>query len=168
MNESEWFDYQLSSTLDGFLWAVRQVPEERITVPPPAPLGEWTATQHVYHLVQYEEKLALPAMQQWLGAPFREVEDYEGEVGRDLPPVADLLARFEQVRKAEIGLLPQLANCDWRATRKTSWGDTSLYWIVCKTYQHTLDHTNTVLAFGLFWDRMLKYQAQEQNQSNPA
>jgi len=28
MELSQWFDYQLRSTLDGFIWAVNQLPKE--------------------------------------------------------------------------------------------------------------------------------------------
>jgi hypothetical protein len=63
MELSQWFDYQLRSTLDGFIWAVHQLPEERWYKLPPASLGEWSAAEHVHHLLNYEKRLALP---KWL------------------------------------------------------------------------------------------------------
>src|SRR5574340_1547912 len=74
MDINQFFEAQLNSTLEGFTWAAHQVPGDRLRVIPPGDLGEWTATQHIFHLLHYEQKLALPSMQQWLGgsAPVRD------------------------------------------------------------------------------------------------
>ncbi len=158
----KWFDTQLQTTLDGFVWAVHQVPEERWYAAPPAPLGDWCAAQHISHMVDYENKLALPSMHQWLGAPPPVREAVEQEE-RDSPaPVETMLAQFSEVRLAEIDLLARFAETAWKSTQKTTfWGEVSLYWLVCKTYQHTLDHTKELLALALFWDRCLARTAQE-------
>jgi hypothetical protein len=96
MELSKWFDCQLRSTLDGYTWAVRQVPEERIYTAPPAPLGEWSAAQHSFHMLDYEKRLALPSMYQWLGQPAPprgEAEDFT----RDTHPVSEMLTEFQHV-----------------------------------------------------------------------
>lgn len=160
MELSKWFDYQFQSTLDGFLWAVQQVPAERLHEIPPAPLGEWSAAQHVFHMLEYEERLALPSMHQWLGAPVvirPENHDQQGVL-----PMEDMLAQFERVRHEEINLLPKFGQEAWEAKRKTTfWGEVSLYWLVCKTYQHTTEHTHNILRLSLFWDRVLRRMARE-------
>ncbi|HEU0291963.1 MAG TPA: DinB family protein [Anaerolineales bacterium] len=157
MELSQWFDYQLRSTLDGFVWAVRQVPQERLhTVPPPS-LGEWSAAQHVSHILDYEERLALPSMAQWLGVPPMIPEDSEKGVEQTSPSIEAKIARFERVRQAEINLLSKFDPDAWGTVKRTTfWGDVSLFWLVCKTYQHTAEHTHNVLSLTLFWDTTIK------------
>jgi hypothetical protein len=55
---ADWFDDQLRSTLDGFIWAVHQLLQERWYEHPPMLLGEWSAAEHVYHMLNYEKRLA--------------------------------------------------------------------------------------------------------------
>ena len=156
MELSKWFDDQLRSTLDGFIWAVRQIPAERWYATPPSSLGEWSAAQHLFHMLEYEEKLALPSMQQWLGAP--PVAD--ARVDQDLLSVEEMLSQFKYIRHEEINLLPSFSNEAWDSKRKTTfWGEVSLYWLVCKTYQHTMEHTHDVLRLSLFWDRIMARMA---------
>ena len=152
MELSQWFDYQLRSTLDGFVWAVRQVPEDRLYTLPPTALGEWSAAQHVFHMLDYEERLALPSMSQWLGVPAAIPED-EHVIEQGPRQVDAKLAQFERVRQAEINLLSKFDLDAWRTVMRTTfWGDVSLFWLVCKTYQHTAEHTHNVLSLTLFWD----------------
>lgn len=154
MELSTWFDYQLRSTLDGFTWAVREFPVERLYIVPPVPLklGEWSVAQHIVHLLEYEERLALPSMHQWLGAPAPIRQAMQSE--QDLSPIEEILMQFESVRKQEIELLPQFSQEQWGSTRQTTfWGDVSLKWLISKTYQHTLEHTHDILSMDLFWDR---------------
>lgn len=161
MDLAKWFDYQLRSTLDGFLWSVQQLPKERWYVLPPAPLGEWSAAQHIFHMLTYEQRLALPAMYQWLGAPpvTREVDSKQVE--QELPSMEEMLSQFKQVRETEIAMLSKFEDADWESLRSTIfWGDVSLYWLVCKTYQHTNEHTHDILRLGLFWDRIIARMAQ--------
>jgi len=160
MELSEWFEYQLRCTLDGFIWAVRQIPEERLHKIPPLQLGEWSAAQHILHMLEYEEKFALPTMAQWLGVP--PVIPEETEEGLEPKPasIEQKLAQFEHVRRAEIGLLPKFGHDAWGTVMRTTfWGDISLYWLVCKTYQHTVEHTHNVLSLTLFWDTTIKRPA---------
>jgi hypothetical protein len=160
MELSQWFDYQLRSTLDGFVWAVRQVPQERLYTLPPASLGEWSAAQHVSHMLDYEERLALPSMAQWLGVPPVIPEDSERGIEQDPPSLDGKLAQFEQVRQAEISLLSKFDHDAWgKVMRTTFWGDVSLFWLVCKTYQHTAEHTHNVLSLTLFWDTTIRRPA---------
>jgi hypothetical protein len=156
MELSKWFDYQLRSTLDGFLWAVQQLPRERLYALPPSPLGEWSAAQHVFHMLTYEQKLALPTMYQWLGAPpvAREVNGKQAE--EELPAVEEMLSQFKQVRESQLAMLLKFEDADWNFVRSTTfWGEVSLYWLVCKTYEHTNEHTHDILRLVLFWDRII-------------
>lgn len=160
MDLSKWFDYQLRSTLDGFVWAVQQVPKERLYFPPPTQLGEWSAVQHVVHVLDYEERYALPTMSQWLGVPPVIPEELERPVEPNPPLLEEKLSRFEQVRWAEINLLSKFERDAWDKVRRTTfWGDVTLYWLICKTYQHTLEHTHNVLGLTLFWDTTIRRPA---------
>lgn len=162
MEFAKWFDYQLRSTLDGFLWAVQQLPSERLYALPPTPLGEWSAAQHVFHMLVYEQKSALPSMYQWLGSPPVAREADSKKIEQELPPIEEMLSQFRQVRESEIGLLPRFEDGDWNSNRPTTfWGEVSLYWLVCKTYQHTTEHTHDILRLGLFWDRILRRMTQK-------
>ena len=157
MELPEWFDYQLRSTLDGFIWAVHQVPKERCYAPPPAALGEWSAAQHVFHMLDYEENFAMPSMSQWLGVPPVIREEFERGKEQSLPLMEKMLSQFEHVRELEIGMLPKFELSAWNAIEKTTfWGDISLEWLVRKTYQHTLEHSHNILGLSLFWDSALK------------
>jgi hypothetical protein len=153
MELSKWFEYQLRSTLDGFIWAVQQVPPERLYFPPPTQLGEWSAAQHVVHILDYEERFALPTMSQWLGVPPVIPEEMERPVEPNPPLVEAKLSQLEQVRSAEINMLSKFDRDAWNTVQRTTfWGDVSLFWLVCKTYQHTVEHTHNVLSLILFWD----------------
>jgi hypothetical protein len=161
MELSQWFDQQLRATLDGFLWAIEQVPPDRLRVIPPGDLGEWTATQHIFHLMHYEQNLALPSMQQWLGAPPPPRCEVNLEIWEQPPSVEEMMKNYRAARLAQIELLPRFAHVDWQTTRPTTfWGEVSLYWVVAKTYQHCIDHTQELMRLALFWDRVLRRMSQ--------
>jgi len=124
MELPQWFDYQLRSTLDGFIWAVQQVPKERLYTLPPASLGEWSAAQHVFHMLEHEEKFALPTMSQWLGVPAVIPEESEEHIGKSPPSMEEKLAQFERVREAQISMLPKFEPLAWDTVKRTTfWGD---------------------------------------------
>ena len=66
---ARWFESQLLSTAEAFVWTVEQITPERKIAAPPAGLGQWSAARHAFHLVYYEQKIALPSMRQWLDGP---------------------------------------------------------------------------------------------------
>jgi hypothetical protein len=160
MELSQWFDSQLRSTLDGFVWAIQQVPKERLQVVPPIQLGEWSAAQHIFHMLDYEERFVLPSMAQWLGVPPVIPEDTETGTEPTRSSVEEQLAQFERVRQAQINMLPKFDPAAWNVIKRTTfWGDISLYWLVTKTLQHTAEHTHNVLSLTLFWDSTTKHSA---------
>ena len=108
MNTTQWFHDQLQASADGFVWGVKQVPALRQQAQPPKRLGEWTVARHVFHMLYYEQTIALPSMQQWLGEPCPATDDLdEGLVwkNRQTENVEDLLAGFEMVRADQIALV---------------------------------------------------------------
>ncbi len=154
MDLSEWFHQQLQSSAEGFIWGVEQVPAPRRTLQPPAGLGEWTAARHVFHLLFYEQNLALPSMRQWLGdaAPSVQGLDEDAAWAANPEDLATLIAQFKQVRAGQVALLPQFTETLWNETRPALWGQVTLSWVVSKTYQHTAEHTSDVLKIALFWE----------------
>jgi hypothetical protein len=110
-------------------------------------------------MLEYEEKLALPSMHQWLGAP--PVADTRAEQG--FPSIEEMLAQFEHIRYEEISLLSKFSHEAWNSKQRTTfWGEVSLFWLVCKTYQHTTEHTHDILRLTLFWDRRQERMAHGQ------
>ncbi len=155
-NLADWFHQHLQTSAADLLWAVEQVPHARHVVSPPNiwGLGEWPVARHVFHLAYSEEQIALPSMRQWLGdqAP-ADVDAHDEAVawgaGQDLDR---MLARFRSVRAAQLALVTKFDGSVWEETRDAVWGRVSLRWVVSRTYQHTLEHTNAILRIALFWD----------------
>ena len=166
VNYSMWFQQQLQASADGFVWAVTQVPTERQNSQPPKALGEWTATRHLFHMLDYERQIALPVMQQWLGAPefavnWQEEENWCANSGETIESLVD---QFRAVRRQQIDLLPQFTEQAWHELQMTGWGPIPLFWLISKTYQHTNEHTSDVLRLALFWDY---YAREEQAAASP-
>ena len=152
MNEtSRWFSSQLSSSAEGLAWSARQVPLVRHDQRPPANLGEWSAARHVFHMLFYEQNIALPGMRQWLGDPLPEIVE-EDPAWSGSMPIDTLLPAFLEIRSQQIALLPQFREEDWQRVCDTNWGPVTLFWVVSKTYQHTAEHISDVLRIALFWD----------------
>ena len=166
VDNSTWFQQQLQASADGFVWAVAQVPADRLHCRPPRALGEWTAARHLFHMLDYERQIALPVMQQWLGAPEFAV-NWDEEAGWrancDMP-IESLLDQFRAVRREQIDLLPRFPEHAWHELQMTGWGPIPLLWLVSKTYQHTNEHTSDVLRMALFWD----YYAREEQAATGA
>lgn len=169
MDLSEWFSTHLNASVDGFVWAVEQVPIERRLVSPPATLGKWSAARHVFHMFYYEQMVALPSMRQWLGMPFTLTEeDYQEDIAwGNSKDLESLLADFRQVRAEQIVLLPQFNESTWNETRKAVWGNVTLKWVVTKTFQHTAEHTHNILSMALFWDMHARHQQEQANKKRP-
>jgi hypothetical protein len=156
MSDSSWFSHQLQSSADGLVWSARQVPEARRYLVPPALLGEWSAARHLFHMFYYEQNFALPSMRQWLGEPglsrqaLKKLD--ENAAWSDTLEYDKLLGRFQDVRQAQISLLPRIEPAVWQETSTCVWGEVTLHWVVSKTYQHTAEHTSELLRIALFWD----------------
>ena len=168
---SIFFTNKLWESAENFVWAVGQAPEERRFVPPPKPLGEWSVMGQVFHMLHYERTIALPAMRQWLGEPcpprdawLREEAIWNDGQSQD---GARLLADFRAVRDEQIALLPLFDAAAWHEPRVAVWSPamTTLYWTVSKTYQHTFEHTNTILQIALFSDMIVERLRKAQGRS---
>lgn len=158
-NLSAWFQEQLAHSAETFAWAIEQVPEERRWLAPPHKPEEWPMARHVFHMMYYESKLALPSMRQWLG---EEVHLSEEELDEDNDWSTDInlaatLNEFRKVRAEEIALLKRFDEEALERTLDTwAWGEVTLRWLVTKTLQHTFEHTHDILAIALFWRSWVK------------
>lgn len=160
----EWLANQLKASAEAFVWATHQISQERLYAAPPALLGEWTAARHVLHMADYERDVALPSIKQWFGGPYPLFEGYRRDAGYESGKgIEELLAELEAARSEQVALLSPANPDTWQAIKKTAWGDRTLYWVVSKTYQHGIEHTNNVLKIALLWEHYEKRsQAKEQ------
>lgn len=157
MDMSQWFHQQLQSSMEGLQWAVEQIPQNHLYSS--SRPDRWPVARIVYHLAQYEQRIGLPTMQQWLGGTrpvvgeqkedaLIEERDWNGGQGYEIDA---LLATFVDVRSQQIALLPQFQKQQWYEERDVIWGTLPLVWVVTKTYQHTLEHTDEILRNYLWW-----------------
>jgi len=155
MDTAQWFHEQLQASADGFVWGTEQVPNSRRYSQPPKRLGEWTVARHVFHMLYYEQTIALPSMRQWIGEPYPTTDDLDEDKvweTRQSESVENLLIEFRKVRAEQIALLEIFDEAIWNTIREAVWGPVTLLWVVSKTYQHTAEHTNDIMRIGLFWE----------------
>ncbi|MDQ7026196.1 MAG: hypothetical protein Q9P01_13815 [Anaerolineae bacterium] len=162
-NNVQWFKAQHQNSLDMFVWAVQQIPEERLKLAPPAGawFEAWSVHQQIHHLYLYE-KLILPFKRQWLpNASPTSQEDIvmlrhlwsEQERHWYKKEASHWLNEWCTLRKESIQLLKKYDESAWCETKETTfWGVKSLFWMYSKTLQHTLEHTDSVMKIGIFWD----------------
>jgi hypothetical protein len=156
MNPANWFRDKLQSTAEGFIWAIEQVPDNRLYRLPETPvLGEWSAARHAYHMLHYERTYAIPSMGQWLGSPMPDPEGADEDAAwQKEHELEDVLLEFMAIRAEQIALLTLFEDSDWEELRQTFWQGQTLHWILSKTLQHTAEHTHDVLSIALFWDHL--------------
>lgn len=162
-----WFRYQLKASADGFEWALAQIPAHLHDQLPPDPgyLGTWSPVRHIWHVTEYERCLVIPSMLQWLDIPSPLEEEWPDddetwatitERGQDA-----IISNFQRVRQQQIEFLDKLTTVDWTAPRETLWGQKPLSMVVTKTFQHTYEHADTLLRMGLWWEVILKEEAEK-------
>ena len=173
MDLARWFEGQLRTSADGFAWSVEQVANERRYAQPPGPpgglLGEWSVARHAFHLLYYEQYAALPILQHWPQQPFLSFAGYrdqEASAWAAAPALETIVEEFRARRAEHNALLLHVSEAAWEEAPATAWGHETLRWIVTKTYQHTLEHTNNILQIALFWDRVAlrNHRTEEQKQ----
>jgi hypothetical protein len=171
MATSEFFSRQLEVGMEGFIWAIRRLPEERLYVAPPQPVhsggsllsfGEWSAVRLLFHMVWYDENIAIPSMKQWLGGPAPDHTTGEDDDWAEGHELEALIGRLMAAQRAQIEMLPRFTEETWNRPLPTLWGTQSLNWVVSKTFKHTAEHTNGLMEMVLYWDRHLELLAQEQ------
>ncbi len=155
---SQQYTTLLRTSLDQLEWALSRLPETMLTIAPRP--GRWSAARIVFHLLCYEQRIALPTMRQWLGDPAppahlqeedAAVEERDWADGAD-HPLTTMLADLRVVRADQIGVIAQVEGTAWQEERAALWGAVTLEWVVTKTFQHTLEHTDEILR-NVLWGR---------------
>ncbi len=184
MDYTQSFNTLLQASTNTLLWAVQQIPEDLFyTVSPKRP-ESWSVARHVMHLQYNEEQVVLPCMRLWLDDEHatlykaddnQRIERYrsyealvhdEEIVWKQAPDIELWLEKFREGRRAQIALLAQFASDAWEEMRPTVWGQVTLRWAVTKTCQHTLEHGNDILKYGLYG--ALAYPSSELSRNIPA
>ncbi|MCY4008178.1 MAG: DinB family protein [Anaerolineaceae bacterium] len=160
--EAPWLQEQLAHSLGMLEGAWAALPEERYSALPPgrlAKLSSWPAQLHLYHLYIYE-RITVDYAAYWLpdGAAASEAEQAEHirlwqgqEEDWQQLSAAETWAEMQAQRQE---LLARLAGAaDWDARYDVFWGEQNLRWVAAKCFQHTLEHTTTLLQLAIFWDR---------------
>jgi len=160
--DSVWLQEQLAASLTMLAGAWAAIPQERWAALPPERIrrmSSWPAQLHLYHLYQYERiTVAFAAIWQEGGRELTREEEAElvrpyreQETGWQQLSGAETMAGMREQRRI---LLAQLAQTsDWDAVHDILVGTHNLRWVIAKCFQHTLEHTTTLLQLALFWDR---------------
>ncbi|UCE14308.1 MAG: DinB family protein [Candidatus Heimdallarchaeota archaeon] len=174
MSTKDFLAKQLEETAQIIEWALNLFPKERLTEIPPqethpnAPewFGKWSALRLLFHLVYYEETIALPSLKHWIGEPkpsYPEIslEEKEWEKGMDL---TGLLLRFQTVRKEQVRVIDEIDEAQWSEEKLRYYGHgmVSAAWFVAKTIQHTFSHGDRLLRKALYWDDALEHAASKE------
>ncbi len=157
MDTRQQFQTRLQTSIDEFLWAVNLIPQERLYLAPRP--NRWPVARLVFHLASYEEKIALPTMRQWLDEPMPQSVSQEEDARLEAlawnngegHSMSALIQALISVRAQEILLLGELQESALAESRQAVWGIYPLQWVLTKTYQHTLEHTDEILRDYLWW-----------------
>lgn len=164
-----WFGSQLRASSEGVVWAFSQIPVERYGCCPPAPhyFGTWPPARHLWHLLNYERSLAIPFLRQWTGDSFSPhdrqwLDDDDTWAHAWSTGFVDLPGQFMAARNEQLQLLEAVSPTDWQRTCTTLWGEKTFTMVITKTYQHTLEHCDTLLRMALWWDDAVQDSAARQ------
>jgi len=63
-----------------------------------------------------------------------------------------ILSEIRSVRQQIVRALGQVDDADWQESKRTPWGNKTLYWVASKTYQHGIEHLSNVLRTAMLWE----------------
>ena len=160
LDDSAWLQEQLAHSLTMLAGAWAAIPAERRTQVPPERLAwvsRWPAQRHLYHLYIYE-RITVDYAAFWLadGTPLTEAQGEEHdclltrqEEDWQKLSAAEMMAGWRYYRQE---LLARLARAENWEARQPYWDHQDLRTIAAECFQHTLEHTTTLLQLALFWD----------------
>lgn len=157
---------RLQESLETLLWGISLVPEQWQYEPPPfgrGPERPWSAVMNLAHLVEYEELVAAPVLQELTSGrdgtrvvsfadagPFERLRE---ALSRE--PLERLMARLRAARQAQIAAVRSFTDSSLNSATTPLWGEPvhSAGWVAAKTVQHTWEHGNSIVQVGLFAPR---------------
>jgi hypothetical protein len=159
---------RLQSSLDALEWGLSLVAERWIRQPPRE--GDWSVATNLAHIAVYEERIAAPVLESVRdGGDGTNVSglDSEGEVvpsgGEDwfdaetaalaVESLEVMMERLRQARYRQIVAVGELTEDRLNKAVVPFWGRSPLHsagWVAAKTFQHTLEHGNSILRVALF------------------
>jgi hypothetical protein len=168
MNSKEFLVEQLSHTRRIIEWTLTLFPEERLWEEPSHEsqkntpegmesfFGKWSALRVLFHLLYYEETVALPSLKFWIGGspPSYPAPSEEEEKWRNCANKTELIERFRKVREKQMEVIQKIDLTEWESEKLTYYGHgkVSPKWFTAKTIQHTFSHGDKLLRKALYWD----------------
>lgn len=159
MQLSQWFHRQVQTSTEGFLWAVELIPPERHFLAPRP--DRWSVARTIYHMAYYDRFIGLPALRQWGSEPLS-MQSLAGSAEEDAAieetnwnngeerELQVMIEDFKKLRAEQLAMIQQFFEPLWSEEREALWGPVTLKWVVTKTYQHTLEHTDEILRSYLW------------------
>lgn len=166
------FRQHIQSSADGLIYAIEQIPTGRLFITPHPAFGAWSAARILFHVTYYERQLVLPQMKIWLHNNTLTLEQLEAQWEQEeqvwraagsKQNLSSLLTDFRAVRDDQLQLIDLVRESLWAEVKDTVWGQVSLRWVMVKTYQHTLEYTDTLLKMALNWDMTLMAEKAARN-----
>lgn len=168
MQIAEFYRTRLTNSADELAWAVQQIPTGRWFVSPLPAFGEMAVAQVVFHVAWSDRHILTPQLRQWTDddQPPLHRHDIPNESAEwratvNQTDMETLLAGFRAGRDEMLALLDAYSPDAFEAIRPTIWGEVTLKWMLTRVYQHTVEHTDTLLKMGLFWDYYLEQFKQQ-------
>ena len=129
------------------------IPAERREAKPPSKLGKWTAAIGSFHILYYEREVALPSVRLWADSAYPSFEGYDepAEWGEG-HGCESILSEIRSVRQQIVALWGRSTRRTGRKSKRTPWGNKTLYWVASKTYQHGIEHLSNVLRTAMLWE----------------
>ncbi|GAB4518820.1 MAG: hypothetical protein OHK0046_26930 [Anaerolineae bacterium] len=158
MSTADVLRHHLETSANALIWAVEQMPTGRLYTLPPVVFGAFSVAQIVFYLTWLERHIALPHMRLWQDGEIDPAQmtttRFEADWRARRADIPELVADFRVVRGEILALLHTFDNAALQVVRSdTIWEvPVSLQWVVARTYQQTLEHTDTLMKMVLYWD----------------
>jgi len=153
---------RLTFAVEELIWAAQQIPTGRQHVIPLPVFGEWSVARIVFHISWYDANVILPIASAWPNSAdipsdtADETQAWEASQQSVMALIDTIQADHQQI----IAVVRERSPEQLQTMAQTSWGEVTLSWVLHHLYQTLLEHTNTLLSMGLYWDQYLAMQKQ--------
>jgi hypothetical protein len=141
---------------DDLAWVVSRLePEHELASRGP---GQWNVREVLAHMVMYEERYTLPALELMAAgshAAGLDITRTESDLQHPAPGLVSLssgalLERMGDSHARAAALVTSMTDADFLTPRRSLWGPQSPLWIVEKSWGHHWEHGVTVFHIVLF------------------